>query len=282
MPALQDRLRRGDQPAAARGGRRDGQARPALHRDVGARARSSARRRASCAGSGAPCSSCSAPRPTPARRRRSTCARWTTLGERFDCPGRALRPHAGHPHLDRRGRARRRRASRSTSRSRKRLYGPDHHASLDAGGAGAPGRRRPPGRGRARHRREGARPRARPGAGDVREERRHRAARSPAGATLDASDAHHEAARATASRRRASARSSAARTARDVERERTARGGRPCLSGREGLRRRREPRELRADQDRAAGGRATATTSSCRSSRRASLAARALRHRRST
>ena len=74
VPALQDRLGRGDEPAAARGGRRD-RASPSCSRPGCPGWRTSSARVEILRAGGSPSSSCSAPRTTPARPSSSTCAR---------------------------------------------------------------------------------------------------------------------------------------------------------------------------------------------------------------
>ena len=73
---LQDRLRRGDEPAARRGRRRHGQAGAALDRACPGWTTSSGPPRP-CATTGRRSSSCSARRTTRARPSSSTCARWS-------------------------------------------------------------------------------------------------------------------------------------------------------------------------------------------------------------
>ncbi len=123
QPALQDRLGRGDEPAAARGGGGHREARPALDRDGRARGRR-ARPGHRSARAAATCSSSSAPRPIPHRRRRCNLRAMAAMGERFGVPVRPLGPHArtSSPR-SRRSRSAPRR-SRSTSPSRSGSTGP--------------------------------------------------------------------------------------------------------------------------------------------------------------
>ena len=128
-PLLQDRLRRGHESAAARGRRGDGQAGTPLDRDGRAR-----RRRARARGAeGRRCGR--APRPPvhvhatrPAGEGQP--ARDGGDGRAVRPPVRALGPHAGHLHLDRAPSPSGPTAIEKHFTLSKRLYGPDHHASL--------------------------------------------------------------------------------------------------------------------------------------------------------
>ena len=100
-----------------------GQAGAALDRHVRARGRR-ARARGSCATAARELLvlQCTSTYPCPPEQ--VNLRAMAAMGERFGAPVRALRPHAGHLHLDRRRRARRGRRSRSTSRSRSGSTGP--------------------------------------------------------------------------------------------------------------------------------------------------------------
>ena len=183
QPAVQDRLGRGDEPAAARGGRGDRASQCSLSTGMAGLEdveRALGILREAAAASARPAVHVDLSRPPEQVNLRAMAA----MGERLRRPVRALRPHAGHPHLDRGRRARRRRRSRSTSRSRSGCTArittprstPEELARLVDGvrqveaalGSG----------------REGARSRARPRPRDLREERRHEVA-IPAGTQIE-------------------------------------------------------------------------------------------------
>ena len=105
QPALQGRLRRGDEPAAARGGRGDREARPALDRDGRDRGRRARLGDPRAGGGEVLVLQCTSTYPAPPEKVQPP--RDGRDGRAPRSPLRPLRPHAGHLHLGRGGRPRR-------------------------------------------------------------------------------------------------------------------------------------------------------------------------------